>query len=146
MKLCHVSIAGLIISAIACGIVTFLRTSDPLTLLAVYVQPSVVALPMVWYMGRRQSETDPLNILAFVLSLGISVFWALAEAAQGGSLHEMGDLVALGLCAIALLVMPILCLVAFFTARHSSPEPRGFPVLPVTEKKKTGGEIGGGRN
>ena len=131
MKLSRVSIACLVSSAIACGIVNFLRTSNPIALI---VQPSILALPMVWYIGRRQSETGPLNILAFVLSLGISVFWAWAIAVQGrGPLREVGDFVALGLCATVLLVMPLLCLVAFLTAKYSGPEPRGFPVLPVTE-------------
>ena len=132
MKLSHVGIACLISSAIACGVANFLRTSNPLALI---VQPSILALPMVWYIGRRQSATGPLNILAFVLSLGISVFWAWAIADQRGPLHEMRDLVGLGIYATVLLVMPLLCLAAFLTARHSGPEPRGFPILPVTERK-----------
>ena len=132
MKLSYVSIACLIGSSIVCGILNAHRLSNPL---AFIVQPSVVALPMVWYIGRRQSATGPLDIVAFVLSLGIAVLWALALAVRGGPQHEMGGFVVLGLCATVLLVMPLLCLLAFLTPKRSEPEPRGFPVLPVTEKK-----------
>lgn len=124
-----ISVQCLIGSGLACIVLSLVKNMESIVILITL--PYAAALLVSLYIGRRYPAVCSLSTCSLAVTVMISIGCPLAIASQGGHFQELGFVVGVGVFALALVVMPVLCVAASMLPKRNMDDRRGFPVSPV---------------